>query len=226
MSKFEVHRVTCPDCGHTQDVDIYISINADRMSEATDRLIDGSWERFTCESCGHPFFIDNRLLYTDLPHKRWIVRYPFAGRTRYRTLEDEAQKVFRCEYLERPPESVRAQARDVEPRICFGRGELMEKLTLWRSDIDDRALEACKLVLLRNHVGQLLPLGPTKLQLATVTPDELEFLVIALGSGTALDRIAVPAEEYHRVADDIDAFRPAFPELFDHAYVNASRYLQ
>lgn len=85
---------------------------------------------------------------------------------------------------------------------------------------------ACKLVLLRNHAGELLPLGPTELQLAAVTAEPLEFMVIALGSGIAVERFAVPVEAYHRVADDLETFRPAFPELFDHAYVNASRYLQ
>jgi hypothetical protein len=225
MSRFEPQTVTCPDCGHAQQVEIYVSINADRMREATSQLIDGSWEHFACQACGHGFRIDHRLLYTDLPQKRWIVQYPWDQRTRYHQLEEEAARVFRVEYLERPPEGVRLQAEGISPRICFGRGELAEKLALWQHDLDDRALESCKLVLFRNHLDQLFPLGPCELQLTSIGPEGLTFLLVSLASGTPIDRMQVPVAEYRRVADDLDAFRPAFPDLFDHAYVNASRYL-
>lgn len=226
MSKFEVHRVTCPDCGHAQDVDIYVSINAERMNEATDRLIDGSWERFSCESCGRPFVIDNRLLYTDLPHQRWIVRYPFAERARYRVLEDEAVQVFDIEYLQRPPEPIRRQAAEVSPRICFGRLQLAEKLLAWRHDLDDRALECLKLVLFRDYAGALLPLGPSALHLAAIADDRLVFDVVALGDDSPLERLSVPLDAYRTVACDFSRYRRAFPALFDHAYVDVRRYLQ
>ncbi len=225
MSKFEVHCVRCPACGHRQKVELYVSINADRMRDATDQLIDGSWEQHVCAGCSHRFVVDHRLLYTDLPQKRWIVQHPWSQRARYPTLEEEAAHVFRVEYLERPPEGVRRQAAGISPRICFGRGELAEKLILWRHDLDDRALESFKLVLLRNHLGQLFPLGPCELQLTAVAPDRLEFMVVALDSGAPIDRMQVETSEFQRVADDLDTFRAAFPDLFDHAYVNASRYL-
>lgn len=226
MSRYFLDTVACPHCGHDQEIRAYVSVNANRMRSVTDRILDGSWERETCEACGGTFALDHRMLFTDLPQGRWIVRHPWAARDRFAALEEEAHRVFQLEYLERPPDYVREQARHVAPRICFGRGELIEKLTLWRADMDDRALESCKLVLLRNHLDQLFPLGPTELQLTAATPDRLEFLVVSLNSGTALDRFAAPLDEYRRVADDLDAFRTAFPELFDHAYVNASRYLE
>jgi hypothetical protein len=226
MSKFEVRRVSCPDCGHAQQVDIYVSINAERMSEAADQLIDGSWERFTCESCGHPFVIDNRLLYTDLPHKRWIVRYPFAERARYRRLEDEAVQVFDTEYLQRPPEPIRRQAAEVSPRICFGRPQLAEKLLAWRHDLDDRALECLKLVLLRNHAAALLPLGPSAMQLAAVADDTLAFDVVALNDNRPLQGVTIPVDGYRTVAGDLSRYRRAFPALFGYAYVDARRYLE
>ncbi|MGF1625574.1 MAG: CpXC domain-containing protein [Alphaproteobacteria bacterium] len=225
MSKFEVHTVRCPACGHSQEVELYVSINADRMPEATGKLIDGSWEHFVCTACADNFRIDHRLLYTDLPLKRWIVQHPWSTRGRFATLEAEAVRVFREEYLERPPPEIRRQAEGISPRICFGRPQLAEKLILWRLGIDDRALESFKLVLLRNHLEQLMPLGPCELQLIAATQAQLEFMVVSLGSGTALDRLQAAAGEFRRVADDLDAFRPAFPDLFDHAYVNASRYL-
>jgi CpXC protein len=226
MSKFEIHRVACPDCGHAQQVDIYVSINAERMSEATDLLIDGSWERFTCECCGHPYVIDNRLLYTDLPRKRWIVRYPFAERARYHTLEDEAARVFDTEYLQRPPQPIRRQAAEVSPRICFGRRQLAEKLLAWRHDLDDRALECLKLVLLRIHTDALLPLGPSAMQLAAVANDTLVFDVVALGDNRPLEGLAVPVDGYRTVAGGLSRYRQAFPALFDRAYVDARRYLE
>jgi hypothetical protein len=212
MSQFEVHRVTCPDCGHAQQVDIYVSINAERMSEATDRLIDGSWERFTCDSCSRPFVIDNRLLYTDLPRKRWIVRYPFAERTRYRRLEHEAAQVFDTEYLQRPPpEPIRRQAVEVSPRICFGRPQLAEKLLAWRHDLDDRALECLKLLLLRNHADVLLPLGPSAMKLAAVANDRLVFDVVALSDNRPLEGLTVPVDGYRTVAKLATSLRIAEP---------------
>jgi hypothetical protein len=226
MSKFEVHHVNCSDCGHTQAVDIYVSISADRMPDATDRLIDGNWERFACAACGHSFVVDNRLLYTDLPHKRWVVRYPFAERAHYRALEDEATRVFEIEYLHRPPEPIRRQAGGVSPRICFGRPQLAEKLLAWRHDLDDRALECLKLVLLRDHADRLLPLGPSALRLADVAENQLTFDVVALADDHPLERITVPFDAYRSVAGNLTPYRAAFPDLFDHAFVDARRYLQ
>lgn len=114
-------------------------------------------------------------------------------------------------------------ARATAPWVCLIRVASCLRIS---TSCRRRVTSACKLVLLRNHAGELLPLGPTELQLAAVTAEPLEFMVIALGSGIAVERFAVPVEAYHRVADDLETFRPAFPELFDHAYVNASRYLQ
>lgn len=225
MSKYQLATVACPACGHAQEAKLYVSINADRMLTATDRLIDGSFDLVECEECGQAYRLDHRMLYTDLPRRRWIVQHPWSDRERYAALEEEAARVFRVEYLEHPPDYVRAQAAFVEPRICFGRGELVEKLTLWQHDVDDRALESLKLVLFRNHLDQLFALGPCALQLTGLGEAGLTFLVVSLNSGTALDRLQVPAAELDRVAGDLDAFRPAFPDLFDHAYVNASRYL-
>lgn len=226
MSKFEAHTVRCPDCGHDQTVDIYISISADRMPDATDRLIDDSWERFSCMACGHAFIVDNRMLYTDLPHKRWIVRYPFEAHSRFRALEKEAVELFELEYLQRPPEPIRRQAAGVSPRICFGRPQLSEKLRAWRHDLNDSALECLKLVLLRDHADRLLHLGPSALRLVDVTDDKLTFDVIALTDARPLERIVVPLDAYRAVADNLVPYRAAFPDLFDCAFVNARRYLQ
>lgn len=225
MSRFEIERVTCPACDHQQDVEIYVSINAERMREATDQLIDGSWELLVCVACSHNFRIDNRLLYTDLPRRQWIVQHSWADRARYQALEEEAARVFRTEYLEHPPQEVRRQARGIEPRVCFGRPQLAEKLSAWRHGIDDCVLECLKLVVLRNHLNELFPLGPSELQLAAVEPERLNFVVVALGSGHALKRLAVARGELTRIADDLDSFRPTFPDLFDRPFVNASRYL-
>ena len=225
MSRFEVRTVTCPDCGHAQDVDIYFSINAEGLSHATSRLIDGSWERFICESCGRPFVIDNRLIYTDLRHNRWIVRYPFTDCARFRTLEDEAARVFAIEFLPRPPEPIRRKAAGVSPRICFGRPQLAEKLLAWRHGLDDRPLECLKLVLLRDHAAALLPLGPSAMQVATVTDETLEIDVVALSDNRPLEHLTVPVDAYRMVASNLPPYRRAFPALFDHAYVDARRYL-
>lgn len=206
-------------------MDIYVSINADRMPDATDSLIEGSWERFCCEGCGRDFVVDNRLLYTDLPRRRWIVRYPLAERGRFPALEEEAERVFRTEYLDRPPEPIRQQAAGVRPRICFGRTQLAEKLLTWRSGLDDATVECLKLVLLRDSAGHLLSLGPGAMRLTGVTDDELTLDVIALGDEHPLERFSVPMTAYRRVADDLDRYRHAFPDLFGRAFVDARRYL-
>ena len=225
MSRFEIHSVRCPACGRPQQVNIYVSITANRLRGATDGLMDGSWERFACEACGHSFTAEHRLLYTDLPRKRWIVQYPRAEHARFAALEEEAAAVFRQEYLVNAPDYIRSQASGVAPRICFGRPQLAEKLLAWQHDIDDRALECLKLAMLRTSLDALLPLGPSELQLDTVEPERLAFTIARLESGAPLDRVTVDPATLAGIAADLASFRTGYPELFERPFVNASRYL-
>jgi hypothetical protein len=225
MSKFEVHQITCPECGHAQEEKVYVSLSGARMQAATDAIIDGRWGRIRCAACGHEFYLDHLLLYTNLPGRQWVVQYPRSQLPQYATLEIEAEQTFQLEYLSRPPAEIRDQSKDVTRRICFGLPQLAEKLQAWRNGIDDRALECLKLVLMRDRIGELFDYGPTELYLSDCSQDRLTILAISRAEQKPVHRMDIERADVDRIGNHLDDFLPRFPALFCKLYVNAGRYL-
>jgi hypothetical protein len=225
MSRFELHSVTCPACGHAQEAKIYQSVNGGRIKQAADQIIAGEFGRIDCAACGKSFHTESLMLYTNLPEGVWIVQYPHSARERYATLEVEAEQTFEREYLARPPPAVRDEARSVTRRICFGRAQLAEKLLARRHAIDDRALECLKLVLMRDRIGELFSYGPTALQMVQCDDARITFYALSLDEQRPVHQLEVVSSDLTNVNEGLDDFRRPFPRLFDKAYVNASRYL-
>ena len=225
MSRFEVHSVHCPRCGHAQDEKIYVSVNGDRIRTAADDIIAAEFGHVHCEACGRDYYTDSTLLYTEFSRQLWILQYRLADLPRYRECEIEAAAVFEREYFERSPPAVAAQARQANVRVCFGRPQLAEKLLARRHEIDDRALECLKLVITRDHMADLLKYGPTELVLADCNASHLKLLAIAADERKPVHEFQIDRRDLHDVEAGLDDFRQPFPDLFDKLYVNAARYL-
>jgi len=66
MSMMSHHEIECPECGKSQKVDVWRSINVDLDASLRDRLIAGEINQFRCSSCGYEAFLDVSFLYHDM----------------------------------------------------------------------------------------------------------------------------------------------------------------
>jgi len=90
------------------------------------------------------------MLYTDFNRLHWIGVYPrWENPYRY-DIDSELETAFRATMLERCAPIVRSWAPRFKKRLVFGLPWLREKLLAWENNLDDRLLEAFKLVLVRD----------------------------------------------------------------------------
>ncbi len=225
MSRCEIQQVECPSCGASQDTKVFVSVNGARIKSAADRLIDGSWGALACLKCGAEYHRPVPRLFTDLPGKFWVVRYDDSERGRYSMREEEANTIFEREWLERPPASIRDQARSIQRRICFGPAQLREKLLLRRHILDDRIVECLKLVLMREYASDFFTFGPAEFYVHQIELGSLGLVAVSIGQKHPAFELKVEQPTLGEIAQDAERFRKAFPELFTNLYVSASRYV-
>ncbi|MGC4098847.1 MAG: CpXC domain-containing protein [Nitrospira sp.] len=225
MSRCEVQRVICPACGASRETKVFLSVNGARIKSAADRLIDGSWGLMCCLKCGADYHRPAPRLFTDIPGGLWIVRYDSTERTRYTLLEEEANRIFEREWLERTPAAIRGQALSAQRRVCFGSAQLREKLLLHRHAIDDRFMECVKLVMMREYVSDVFAFGPAEFYVHRIEPDRIGMAAVSIGETHAILDLTVEGSMLGEMVQDAERFHEVYPELFDKLYVNASRYV-
>jgi len=65
MSAQKTYSIRCPQCNHTQNVELYDSINVAQQPELKEALFQNRLNRVVCEDCSASFRIDKPLLYHD-----------------------------------------------------------------------------------------------------------------------------------------------------------------
>lgn len=65
MTTKRKHQISCPFCGHEQEVELYDSIRVDQDPEARVALLSNRLNRVECAKCGKSFRIDKPLVYQD-----------------------------------------------------------------------------------------------------------------------------------------------------------------
>jgi hypothetical protein len=68
--------MTCPQCGHIQNVDIWSALNISRNPELRHRLFKADINVFRCETCDHKALINVPLLYHDMRRQYCVQYYP------------------------------------------------------------------------------------------------------------------------------------------------------
>lgn len=150
MARFDDRALTCPHCQHVAVRTVAVSVDADHGKAQIQEILDGTFQRYSCESCGKKYRADGPLAYLDFDEKRWVGVFPEPDERRWWKLEREPAVAFERNMLEYAPPMVRDWAPGFEIRAVFGLEALREKLVAWAAKIDDRILEAYKLSLLRS----------------------------------------------------------------------------
>jgi hypothetical protein len=216
LSIFRDRTVVCPRCEAPATHRLAISVNLPRVPEVRAAILAGSFQAFVCAACGERFVVDGPFMAIDMAARRWIMVWPAAWESSWRSLEAKPEETFREAVAENAPPMIRATAEGYVVRAVFGLGALADKLRCLEAGLDDRALEALKLDLMRSATEVGFHAG-ARLLLTYAAEREL-----LLGNGRV--ELAVPRARVEELARD-PAWSKAIASLSEGPYVDTGRLL-
>ena len=197
MSIFRTVSTTCPACSTPVDFELVHSVNADRRPDLREAILDGSFQRTPCPSCGTQIRIEPEFVYIDRGRDQYIGVWPASKRGDWQARAADTRRVFDETWGKNAPGQARALGAKLDVRAVFGWFALVEKILARQAGIDDRNLELAKLAVMRTRGETPLP-GPLELRLIGVTEGDLEF---TWAGGSADEVLHVPRQ----LLVDIDA---------------------
>jgi hypothetical protein len=220
MSTWSQEAVPCPGCGAAVAAAIVRGVAGGRAAGLRAAALDGSLHRPRCPRCDVVIAIEEPFLYTDLGRGEWVMVAPTPAWTAWRDAEALALATFARATAAAP--RLAAAAAGCRVRLVFGVDELREKLTIWDAGGDDARYECAKLAVLRREPGLRRP--GERLRWDQVATDPLVLVAVRPGAPTPVrGGWDVPRRVIAEL--DLDAWRPAFPELFGRGFVSIDRWL-
>ena len=136
--------ITCPECGNVSPFTIWSIINTQDNPETLSELIKGDLYTFACPTCGYQTIVSHPCLYLDPAHSVFI----------YNTANDPEMK----QQAERAFNDLKKQDANLEStgifRIVKGHQELADKAAIFAEELDDRAMEVLKLIVVSYAVSE------------------------------------------------------------------------
>lgn len=222
MSISENRTLTCPHCAHEIVASVAVSLNAASARVQRQAIMDGTFQRFECESCHQRFRADGPLIYSDFDQKLWIGVFPAPSEATWWKHEQEPALAFQRHLEENSPPMGKDPGFSI--RAVFGLENLREKLVAHAAGIDDRVLEAYKLDLLRGMGPHELS-GRARPRLRKVEAGELFFHVPRPEPETP-NRVAmvrVPRAELDQIDTSREAWTKVIATLSEGPYVDLGR---
>ena len=216
----------CADCGAVLDVRVADSLNANRLPEARQWVLDRTLFQHACP-CGRTITAIQPFLYADFDRGLWLQVLPEDQRPTYHRHEREVLAAYRDAFDPATgPRFIDALGAMVTPRVVYGYEELREKVVAADAALHDAMVEALKLELL---VGQpeLLQRGIVLLTLDDADPHVLQFRGYGFppgGPGEIRAELTVARATYDELIERAALVRDSYPSLFDGVYVNVQRY--
>lgn len=201
MSMFEASQAVCPVCGTGVKFDVVMSVNADRRPDLRAAILDESFQREPCPSCGTSFRVAPDMNYLDVGRGRWIAAHPPAEVTRWPALEVQDRATFDQAYGEGAARPAREVGAGLQARITFGWPGLREKLLVADQELDDVELELLKLAIIRSAEDAALR-DDTELRLVAARGNELEFAWLGLMTEQVIETLIVPWAAYDEIRRD------------------------
>jgi hypothetical protein len=165
MSIFREETIACPACGTEVEFELVQSVSADRRPDLRDAILDGSFQRKECPRCGKAFRVEPEFVYMDFGRGQYIGAWPVTKRHEWEACAAQTRGVFDDAMGKNAPASARKLGDKLEVRAVFGWHALREKVLARQLGVDDRTLEAVKLVVLRTREETPLPGGHAELRL-------------------------------------------------------------
>jgi len=189
MSIFEAIELPCASCGAPVSFSLVHSVNAARRPDLRSAILNRSFQRQECASCGHVFRMAPEFTYLDVGRKQFIAVWPASDLADWQALEQRAQGSFDKAFG--PESDARKLGEAMNARVVFGWAGLNEKLIAAEAGVDDRTLELAKVAVMR--VDGQVKVGPDReFRLLGATADQLVFGWLRTDTEELEEEVAVP----------------------------------
>jgi hypothetical protein len=216
---------TCPACGNQESSTQFTSIDADTIPAQVEAILADRFEQRTCAACSHAFRPEHPMLFVSHQRRLWIVMHPLSDRRQFAQLEGAVAEVIATELAQAAP-IVAERSRGIRPRLVFGQHMLAEAVRSAYSGVDAALLECAKMVNFRRNVLPLMKWGPSEFAFTGFADNGAAICAVhALPDGERLGEIRLPNDILAEMQFAHNDLRERYPELFDHPYVSATRYL-
>lgn len=193
MSRQQEVDITCPGCGFTGRFVIWDSVNNVLSPEAAQKLIDGSLFLYECPNCGEKNQVFYACLYHDMEHRAMV---QLVSDT-----EESVKKAFET-YEKLMGDGIVKEINfdsGYKHRLVTDINSLREKASILRDELDDRAVELMKLIVLAGNAdNDQIPSGATAYY---VCLDEGSDLVLEFVSDEGAVSASVGREMYDSLAE-------------------------
>jgi hypothetical protein len=224
MSIFRTVQVACPSCEADVSFDLVHSVNADRRPDLRDAILNRSFQRQPCPSCGYDFRIEPEFSYMDMRRGQFIAVWPSQAADDFETYEQRSRSRFEQAYGSQAPPEAQDIGRLLTPRVVFGWIALNEKLVAQQAGIDDVLLELAKLALIRTGTdGPGLGTG-TELRLIGVEEQKLVLGWFQRGKEDLLEVVAVSKDLLQEIESQPDQWKELRDELANSCFVDYRRF--
>ncbi|MFA6816396.1 MAG: CpXC domain-containing protein [Lentisphaeria bacterium] len=219
----KIERVKCPNCGEQVAVSLQRVLTPD--SRYIDDLFSGTLNCAVCSNCQARFRVACELIYKDIEHGVMIVeneRPPAKYLQKAILMVDSmATEAARHEEMPRP-----------DVRLVFSRGEFLEKLFLFRDDLDDRLIEYAKYQLFQDspvedelsHQKHRLLYDPDH-----STEENIQFAILLKTDNKMVSGIQVLRKEFEAMAQEFDmneSLQDELDRIFPSCYVTVDRMFE
>jgi len=173
MSRPAKETITCPKCGHNEEVIIWQSLNNMLSPDKANELLYGNLFGYTCPKCGDTTELCYSCLYHDMENHAMMQYVP-----------DESQAEATATYLDDILDGCLPQ-KDMDDcecryRIVFSHNSLREKARIFHDRLDDRAIEILKLMIDAMASESADEMGSFPIYYERVAgDDDLEFVILA-----------------------------------------------
>lgn len=224
MSRFDVKEFPCPECDQSVEFGVVASINADRRPDLRDAILDGSFQRGSCDHCGNNFRIDPEFAFLDVGRRQWILVLPGSEKMRWNHLESNAKFAFEISFGENAGGVAHELGKTMHSRVAFGWPAIREKLLCAEYGLDDVILEQLKLMLIKGLDNAMVGTD-VELRLNGVEDSHLKLHWISAVDASPLEFLEIPRNLYDEIAADKEGWKELREQLTAGTFVDVDRLL-
>jgi hypothetical protein len=200
------------------------SVNADRRPDLRDAILDRSFQRQPCPSCGYEFRMEPELSYMDMRRGQFLAVWPSEAVEEFETYEERSRSRYEHAYGADAPPEAKDIGRLLAPRVVFGWIALNEKLIAQQAGVDDVLLELAKLAIIRTDAD-----GPglgTGIELRLIGVEEAKLVLgwFPRGSEELTDVLAVSKDLLRDIESQSDQWKDLRDELGNSYFVDYRRF--
>lgn len=222
MSFFSLVNPACPQCATPIELELVMSVNADRRPDFRAAILDGTFQRARCPACGTLIRPEPAFILQDVARGQWLTCEPAERLAHWRTLEAQVYASWDKAFGSHAPSSVQALGAGMSPRVAFGWPAVVEKVLCVEHGLDDVRLELLKLAILRT--GGSVPMSDTvELRLVEVQADRLTLAWLDARSEVPLEQLELDRAALDDMADP--AWDHLRAQLSEGLYVDLNRLL-